>query len=483
MIESQNPEIDVQELMAKIRSEVERRKAQPIASPGGPPSLPHASAPEAVAPTSHRLRTNITEVLNSARQKGRVSSRIPTVIRPFFRNQGGVNSQLLYAIELQTQQIDDLCDELANLRQASHRDVADLRSALADSLNHIKTLQEETSSQRDELATLQQASRIEIASLRSALADSLNHIKTLQGETSSQRDELATLQQASRTEIASLRSALADSLNHIKTLQEETSKQVSGVHGILKEQQAATHRQIRQLDNQFAELIDRVAPKITSLDADALYLAFENQFRGSREDIKGRQRIYLPYLAGAGVGTVDKPLLDIGCGRGEWLEILRENGHTARGVDSNASMISICRELGLDAIASDALAYLKTLPDQSLGAVTGMHVIEHLPFPVLLKFLAQARRVLQTGGLAIFETPNCKNLVVGACNFYSDPTHQNPVFPDTAKFLLEHVGFSSADILYLAPAPGSPFRQEAPDTGMLHHWFFGPRDFAVIAKK
>ena len=407
MIESQNPEIDVQELMARVRAEVEKRKARPPAPPVGPLATP-ASATGAAASPFHPLREKITVALNRARQKNHVSSRIPALIHPFFRNQGGFNLQLLRAIELQAQQIDALQNELTNI------------------------------------------------------------------------------QQASRSEVADLRAALVDSLNQIKALQAGTSEQVDGLHGALKEQQAqcdSAQQQIRALESQLVDLADRPMPRIPSLDMDALYLAFENEFRGSREDIKERQRIYLPYLAEAGVGTADKPILDLGCGRGEWLEVLSENGYTACGVDLNVSMASMCRELGLNVLRADATTHLKSLPEQSLGAITGFHVIEHLPFDVMVEWFHQCRRCVQPGGLAIFESPNCKNLVVGACNFHSDPTHRNPVFPDTAKFILEQVGFSSADILYLAPVPGSPFHQEAPDAAMLHDWFFGPRDFAVIAKK
>jgi len=300
------------------------------------------------------------------------------------------------------------------------------------------------------------------------------------------RAVLASMQQAGRREVADLRAAFVNSLNQIKALQAGTSEQVDGLHGALKEQQAqgdSAQQQIRALESQLVDLAERLMPKPPSPEWDAFYLAFENQFRGSRDDIKERQRIYLPYLAKAGVGTADRPVLDLGCGRGEWLELLRESGHTARGVDFNGSMVATCHERGLEVEQNDAIAYLKLLPDASLGAVTGFHIIEHLPLPALMELIAETCRVLQPGGLAIFESPNCKNLVVGACNFYSDPTHRNPVFPDTAKFILEQVGFSSADILYLAPAPGSPFHLGAPDVAMLHDWFFGPRDFAVIAKK
>ena len=439
MIESQNPEIDVQELMARVRAEVERRKAPPPAVPARPLAAPGSPPVAAVSPF-RSVGANITAALDRARQKNQVSSRIPAFIHPFFRNQGGFNFQLLHAAELQTRQLEVLRDELANLQQASYGEAADLRAAHADSLNQIKELQAQTAKQ--------------VLALNAILKE---------------------------------QQAQADSLDQIRKLQAETSEQVSTLSVILKEQQVqhdSTRQQIPALESRLTDLIDRVAPKITSLDADAFYLAFENQFRGTREDIKARQRVYLPYLAKAGAGTADKPILDLGCGRGEWLGLLRESGHTARGVDSNASMISVCRELGLDVVASDVLAYLKSLPDQSQRVITGFHIIEHLPFPVLLELFAHTRRVLQTGGVAIFETPNPLNVLVGSNRFYTDPTHLRPLPLELSKFMAERVGFRSVTILPLHPdvarKKSDALSQEFTD--FINAMFFGPQDYAVVAE-
>jgi O-antigen chain-terminating methyltransferase len=216
---------------------------------------------------------------------------------------------------------------------------------------------------------------------------------------------------------------------------------------------------------------------------DAFYTAFENQFRGEREDIFNRLKVYLPLLEEAKVGTSDFPILDVGCGRGEWLELLRESGYTATGLDHNRVMVDYCRSREFEVVEGDVIAYLRTLPDLSLGAVTGFHIIEHLPFPILIKLFNEVVRVLKPGGLAIFETPNPKNIVVGACNFYADPTHKNPLFPDTIQFILESQGLSKVKILYLNPVEGSPFNQEDASWQLLHNWFFCARDYAVVGYK
>jgi O-antigen chain-terminating methyltransferase len=216
---------------------------------------------------------------------------------------------------------------------------------------------------------------------------------------------------------------------------------------------------------------------------DGLYTAFEDRFRGSREDILNRLKVYLPLLKEAKVGTPELPILDVGCGRGEWLELLRESGYTARGLDLNRVMVDYCQAREIEVVEGDVISYLQSLPDLSLGAVTGFHIIEHLSFPVLKQFLNEAIRVLKPGGLVIVETPNPKNLVVGACNFYSDPTHRNPLFPDTIQFLVESQGLSNVQILYLHPVEGSPFDREDAGSQLLHTWFFCSRDYAVVGYK
>jgi O-antigen chain-terminating methyltransferase len=150
---------------------------------------------------------------------------------------------------------------------------------------------------------------------------------------------------------------------------------------------------------------------------DAYYAAFEDEFRGSREDIFNKLRVYLPIIEEAKVGTPDLPILDVGCGRGEWLELLRESGYIARGIDINRVMLQQCRARGLEVAQSDVIAYLQSLPDASLGAVTGFHIIEHLPFEVLIKLFDETVRVLSPGGLAIFETPNPENILVATHTF------------------------------------------------------------------
>jgi O-antigen chain-terminating methyltransferase len=218
---------------------------------------------------------------------------------------------------------------------------------------------------------------------------------------------------------------------------------------------------------------------------DGFYASFEGAFRGTREDIKQRVEIYLPYVREVGAGTTATPIVDIGCGRGEWLEVLRENGLDGTGVDLNRINAAQCRERGLVVAEGDALAYLRGLKTGSIGAVTAIHVIEHLAFRNVISLFDEVRRVLKPGAIAIFETPNPENLVVGACNFWYDPTHQQPLPPEPMRFILDNRGFTRVEILRLHPNTQAPLSTGAGNelSSVIAERLYGPQDYALIGYK
>ena len=179
---------------------------------------------------------------------------------------------------------------------------------------------------------------------------------------------------------------------------------------------------------------------------DALYVEFEDKFRGERTDIKQRLSVYLPYLEKLSFRKEEIELVDVGCGRGEWLELLSDNGYKAHGIDLNKIMVATAQSLGFDVKAMDVIEYLKSLKDDSLNVITGFHIIEHLPFEVLMRMYEESYRVLKKGGMIIFETPNPENLLVAAHHFYTDPTHINPLVPITTEFLVQQCGFKNTEI-------------------------------------
>ncbi|MYN21033.1 methyltransferase domain-containing protein, partial [Rugamonas sp. FT107W] len=210
------------------------------------------------------------------------------------------------------------------------------------------------------------------------------------------------------------------------------------------------------------------------------YRAFEDRYRGSREMIKQRLRAYEPFFAP--LRTLQDPpaALDLGCGRGEWLELLGEQGFRAHGVDLDDGMLAACRERGLDVELGDAVACLRALPDNSLAVVSAFHLVEHIPFELLQTLVAEARRVLLPGGLLIMETPNPENLVVGASSFYLDPTHLRPIPPQLLAFVTEFGGFGRHKVVRLQEEAG--LRGDTP-VALINVLDGVSPDYAVVAQK
>ena len=220
-------------------------------------------------------------------------------------------------------------------------------------------------------------------------------------------------------------------------------------------------------------------------DLDSLYVFLEDNLRGSREEIKNRLKVYLPILKKANVGSKNSPILDIGCGRGEWLEILKEQNFNATGIDMNKIMVKICKDLKLNVIEEEGVVYLKNIKDCSIGAVTGFHLIEHYEFDYLIELFKESFRVLSPGGLVIFETPDPNNVLVGSCSFYLDPTHNKPLPSLLVKLLLEAYGFGNISIMNLHP---NKVLSKIEDNNSINlkifdDHFFGPQDYGIIGYK
>jgi SAM-dependent methyltransferase len=234
------------------------------------------------------------------------------------------------------------------------------------------------------------------------------------------------------------------------------------------------------------------------------YVTFENVFRGDPESIRARQEEYLPLFRGR------SEVLDIGCGRGEFLQLLKEHGISARGVDSNHAMVVHCAEKGLDVGESDALSYLRNLPADALGGLMAAQVVEHLPPDYLLGVLHEAFRVLRPGSPMVLETINVSSWSAFFNSYVRDLTHARPIHPDTLRFFVLATGFLDAEIRLSAVLPDEERLQTAPPsvrdvdlriTGnegrallqladafdanarLLNRQLYGPQDYAVIAWK
>jgi SAM-dependent methyltransferase len=182
-------------------------------------------------------------------------------------------------------------------------------------------------------------------------------------------------------------------------------------------------------------------------DVDASYLAFEDCFRGSEEEIRARQKDYVTLFSGA------HDVVDIGCGRGEFLSLLKEAGIPARGVDLSAEMIAACGARGLAAEHADAVAYLEGLPEQSIDGLFAAQVVEHLQPDRLMALLRAAARVMRPGARLVLETINPSCWVAFFDSFLRDLTHARPLHPETLKFLVLANGFGEAEIRFRTPIP------------------------------
>lgn len=221
------------------------------------------------------------------------------------------------------------------------------------------------------------------------------------------------------------------------------------------------------------------------------YFAFESRMRGSTAEVREKQREYVEDFRECA------PVLDVGCGRGEFLQLLREAAIEARGIDADPDMVAFCVGEGLDVSQHDAISYLEGLPDGVLGGIFCAHVLEHLPTSALIGLLELAHAKLRPGGLFVAETPNPRTLV-SLSTFAADLSHVRPLHPDTLAHLARYAGFTQVEMRYLnappaegrlrpVPLPDDPTLDAArasldANVDLLNEVVFGPQDFAVLAR-
>jgi 2-polyprenyl-3-methyl-5-hydroxy-6-metoxy-1,4-benzoquinol methylase len=206
------------------------------------------------------------------------------------------------------------------------------------------------------------------------------------------------------------------------------------------------------------------------------YQAFSHRFRGSEEHVKGSQTFYAPHFQGC------HAVLDVGCGQGEFLEVMRDAGIPARGIDQSGESIAYCQSKGLDVQQSDLFTYLSGAAARSLDGIFCSQVVEHLPGPGIPELIRLCAAVLQTGGLLAIETPNPECLAIFATHFYLDPTHVRPVPSALLAFHMRESGFGGISVHPRFPAPDFyPELKELPEG--FRNRFFGGMDYAIFARK
>jgi SAM-dependent methyltransferase len=470
-------EIDVDQLMERLRSNSGKHRSEKAPPPASAPLL------ENQRPADFDFLNNSYDIYHldfTSHRKGigRAVVFIKKILRqfltPILERQLALNAANARVASYLWDQLAVLQDQQAVMQE---QQVAMQEQQVAMQEQQAVMQEQQVAMQEQQAATLQ-ALHGEIFALGERLHG-------LQGDTTQLRDNAAIVDRLQQEHATRVESALS----------ERDKRFVEGekAHAQLKTAQVLQERRLTML----LEEARRRLPEPFSQDQlqaiadeekhalEALYVSFEDQFRGTRHDIKERFRVYLPLLEEAKLASAQMPILDVGCGRGEWLELLYDTGLRAQGVDENRVLVEDCRRLGLEVIEDEAVSYLSGLPQESLGAVTGFHIIEHLPLEVLVKLLDETVRVLKPGGIAIFETPNPENVLVGSHNFYLDPTHRNPLPSGTMKFLAEARGLCRVTIMNLHPYPEFHHLDEAglDIAKRFNKYFYGPQDYAVVGWK
>jgi SAM-dependent methyltransferase len=314
-----------------------------------------------------------------------------------------------------------------------------------------------------------------------------------------------------------LEAARAD---HLRRIEYQEALDSEGIHEVMRHNDALFARADQKLDRYRREARDLLGSlgaalatvrsgegqpveAIATIDTIARaheehgYLELERRYRGTEAEIRERIAAYLPYLRELPEGA---PVLDLGCGRGEALALLRDHGIAGRGVDSSARMVQLCRERGLEAEVGDLFGVLEGLPEGSLAGVVSFHVIEHLPVGALDQLVRLAYRALRPGGALILETPNPLSVVVAARNFWLDPTHVRPVHPESLRLMYELAGFDPIERLDLRPFPEGDRLPEIDLRGLpeeqrsladqvnrlrdrIDEVLFGYQDFGMVGKR
>lgn len=369
----------------------------------------------------------------------------------------------------------DAVDDVAGAQNQAQADlVAGMTRARAEASDEVERL---VNSLRAQLVSIEIASQDALDSLASGLLESHQLPRSATASAVSAFESTVSLMSGRMAEIERDRKLDRAEIQRLRAVVSGITSM--GVPGDLARSRGAEAGQPKE---------ETVSPPV--LD-DSTYMQFERRFRGSPQEIKERQLDALRFTES--IAGSSAPLLDIGCGRGEWLAVLRDSGVAAYGIDLSSGMVADARALGLDARCEDALTHLLGLPEASLQAVSAFHFAEHVPLEMLTYILDAAFLALRPDGMLLLETPNPTNLVVGSAAFYLDPTHLRQLHPDFLKFLVESRGFIDVEVHFVHPTvEQSMLRGGTPVDGYdprltrvvdAAEWaLFGPQDYVVVAR-
>jgi len=378
-------------------------------------------------------------------------------------------------------------EHLTQLLVEQQQVLAALRQEVGEQVDELRTHTDELRGLFiDELAKAQKESRRLNDKFGLAIVSSANENRARLDELESTMQEKIASVESSTSDIRRVIDKLESSNNTSQAETEKVYERLQRIRTDLTLQRNRMSLILEEARNRLPAPFDHTQLKALAAEErhqlDSHYAELEDNFRGSQSEIKKRLAGYLPHIKSL-VTTGDTTIVDLGCGRGEWLELLKEEGYRALGVDTNRVLLDRCRQRGLDVIESDALEYLRAVPDNSLSSITGFHIIEHLRIDDLMNLLDEVVRTLQPGGVVIFETPNPDNVLVGSNYFYFDPTHRNPLPSLLMKFLLESRGLHRIEVIYLHDWAGARIPGDDDLTARFNELFYGPMDYAITGWK
>ncbi len=358
----------------------------------------------------------------------------------------------------------------AESMEDAHHQHQDRLSSLAASLStlHAETAQQAQRQQREEIRVLRTLADVQNAFMqRIALAETELRTSLQQTAADASQRSLAAAQSD-----AAARDALAAGLSRLEAQVHEEVRLLRQRVGVILARESAAVSSPASSADPILQAAAAIAPPEGFFDS----LRFSERFRGGETEVREKLRVHLPHF------LHQAPVLDLGCGRGEFVSLLLEAGVDALGIEASPDLVRLMQNVRLPVVEADLFAHLDAQPPASAGGIFCAHVIEHMPPDALARLVAAAYRVLRPGGFLLFETPNPACLAIFATYFYLDPTHVRPVPAEFVSYLLEEAGFQQVEVTGLHPAQDAfPSLKPLPDN--FRQQFFGNLDYAISARK
>ena len=450
-----------------------------------------------------QLRVELDTALEGSRRTGQLNPR----------HRGPVNGLIQFFKKVMRRSLTWYTRPLHLFQAAVIRSLQQIIAILSNYRDQIQGIAERTNLQAD---ALEQTKASFAASLTNSLTASTREVSarmhSLSDRLDAQLNQLkTTVESAQAQQIANQAQQLAAQAQQVETLKAELQAEVQAQRSDLQSlsaqlKQATSQQRIRERDmRRLVHAVEQsglqaVAPappgpvppmfpvQIKS-EVDFDYFAFEDRYRGDETDIRERQQSYLEYFRGR------ENVVDIGCGRGEFLEILRDNGISARGVELGTDQYLLCKEKGLDVVQEDLFSFLESTPDESLGGIFSAQVIEHMTAGDQLRYVALAYQKTKPGSPVIFETINPECVYALLRNFFLDPTHVRPIHPETLQFAMECAKFRNVELRFSGAATykqipplvleGNHAHLQEFNAGIqqLNQFLYGYQDYAAIGWK